>query len=498
MSEPIINELAFIDLSSIAHPIWHMSQGEPDPDAVCTKIVARVRALAANHPHAAVCCDSGKSFRKDLNADYKAQRPTTEAPLLHQIRLARERLAADGFPVWAVAGFEADDLIASATARTLAMADVQVLIISADKDLLQLVGPRVRAMSSIDGSIRDEAAVVQKFGIRPDQMCEFLMLVGDASDNVKGATRIGPKTAAGLLSKHGTLAGLYAALSAHGTEFTPSLATSLREFEARMPQVRQLIALRSDVEIPFEEIAVERVPKDAETFGQEEPVTPAPVQPELLPPPVVHPIESGPVASSAPPESTNGQAGNSHANGNGHALVRQPDVVLPAPADWDKRLEPRSMPEAIALSKHMFESRLFSAYGTPQAVLSTVMAGAELGMSAMASLRGFDIIDGRPTFKADLIRALILKSGKATYFRCTARSAEAATFVTQRGDEPPIELTYTIAEGRQAWSKTEDGWNKSGWGKNPADMLIARAGAKLARLVYPDVVHGLYAPEEFE
>ena len=122
----------------------------------------------------------------------------------------------------------------------------------------------------------------------------------------------------------------------------------------------------------------------------------------------------------------------------------------------------------------------------------TVLAGRELGMPTMHALRAFHIVDGKPVLAADAIRALVLRSGLARYFRCTERTAARATFVTQRGDEPEIGLTYTIEEATTAGLLKAG----SGWVKNPADMLVARAGSKLARLVYPDVVHGIYAGDE--
>ena len=83
-----------IDLSSIGHPIWHMSQAEPDPDYTSQRIVATVLKLASDHPHTAICCDApGPSFRKTLDPTYKANRPAQQAPLYHQIRLAKEALA---------------------------------------------------------------------------------------------------------------------------------------------------------------------------------------------------------------------------------------------------------------------------------------------------------------------------------------------------------------------------------------------------------------------
>ena len=128
-----------IDLSSIAHPIWHMSSAEPDPNHTSQRTAAAVRKLASDHPHTAICCDSKTSFRKDLDPTYKANRPPSEAPLHHQIDLAREALAADGFPVWCVDGFEGDDLIATAVNHLLHSVSTgayhHVLIASADKDL---------------------------------------------------------------------------------------------------------------------------------------------------------------------------------------------------------------------------------------------------------------------------------------------------------------------------------------------------------------------------
>lgn len=500
-------EIVLIDLSSIAHPIWHMSQAEPDPDHTSQQIVARVRAMTTEKPYAVICCDSGRSFRKDISDAYKANRPQAEAPLHFQIDRAKERLVADGYPVWAIKGFEADDLIASGVHRALAVPDATALIISADKDLLQLVGPRVRAMSVRDGSILGEDEVLAKFGVAPAQMRDYLTLVGDASDNVKGAKGIGPKKAADILSKFGTLDAAYEALDrSFGTSIglPTSVEMSLREFRTNgLETARALITLRTDVEIPFEEIAAERVSKDAESFGEEEHMEAV----QELPQPTAEPVRQ---ESPASVEAGKGEAtGLNGSNGNGAsvpagsasvrnsstemAVVHEGEVLAAPHSDWEKQLEPRSINEAINLAKHMHASRLFSAYGTPQGVLSTLMAGRELGMQAMASLRAFHVIDGKPTLSADTIRALILRSGKAKYFRCTSRTATAATFETQRGDEPPMSLTYTVEEAQQA-GMVKAG---SGWTKNPADMCVARAGSKLARLVYPDVVHGIYSPEEF-
>ena len=475
------DQVVLIDLSSIAHPIWHMSQSDPDPNRTSIDTVAKVRALASGQPHVAVCCDAPPYLRKTIDPDYKANRPESDATLQHQITLARETLLADGFPVWVVKGFEADDLIATG-ARLAQEAGLDVLVVSSDKDLLQLVGPHVKAKSLRDGSILDTEAVSVKFGVSPTQIRDYLSLVGDSSDNVKGAKGIGPKKAAALLAKYGSIDSLYRNVDEAGYQdlgIKPSEALSLDEFKARYPTVRSLIALRDDVPIPFTEIMADRVPKDAAAFIEEGQVEAQPItQPEF---------DRGPypgLLDALRPETP--------ATSAALALIHEAELV--APAEWEMQLEPRSMREAKILASDMFSSRLFSAYGTAPAILSTIMAGRELGLQAMASLRAFHLIEGKPTLAADLIRALIIKSGKAKFFRCSERTVERATFETQRGDDPPVSLTYTVEE------KKADGPIKPGsaWEKSPADMCVARASSKLARLVFPDVVHGLYAHEEME
>lgn len=498
-----LTEIALIDLSSIAFPAWMTNSANPDPDATSTEIVKRVRILTANHPKVAICCDKGKSFRHELNPTYKAQREAQPAAYHHQVALAKERLAADGYPVWTVAGFEADDLIATAAAALCGVDGVTVLIMSADKDLLQLVNDRVRVLSVTNGTIYDAAAVVAKFGVTPGQVCDYLALVGDAADNVKGAAGIGPKKASDLLREFGTLAGIYDALTHHGTKFKPAMATSLREFQPRAEDTRKLIALRTDVDLPFGELDNDRA---ANAAPMEEPAMPDVIDisaPTAAPAPPASPT-TAPAPAAVVVEAPKAAAPKDPASGPPTVI----DVPAAAPVEFERQLEPRSLPQAIALANHMFAAKMFNGYGTAQAVLSTVLAGRELGLQAVASLRAFHVIEGKHALAADAMRGLVLRSGQAKYFRVTERTAERATFVTHRnGDPEPISLSYSIAEARAAFGFTpglegkalaelEGKWARSGWGKHTADMLAARASSKLARLVYADILFGLYAPEE--
>ena len=568
-----MSQIVLIDFSSIAHPIWHTtaSESEQNPNAMSQHVVAKVRALASGQSHVALCLDSRKSFRKDLDVTYKAARETKPAAFFHQCQLALETLRADGFPTWEAEGFEADDIIASAASRVPNDAPLDpdvsgVLIVSSDKDLLQLICGNKLAKNPASGNVLDADGVAEKFGVQPHQILDWLTLVGDASDGVTGVRGVGAKGAAAILNTFGNLDDCYAAMDAGEAKLKPAAFAALNEFRPRLALTRQLLTLRTDAQIPFEEIFKERVPADVAIFGAEDSLMqdineamPTLVETESRSPDgdghekgtVVGMETSAPEKPAAWTNGGSGLEGRSgkpiaarsslpatsrvsqavaaldHAAGSEPADSHQtpapatgnpagesarsavsrgvettaalvPDVVAGPPVEWERQLEPRSMSQAVQLANLMFQARLFSAYGTAQGVLSTILAGRELGLQAIASLRAFHVIENKPTLAADTIRALILTSGKAKYFRCTERTAEQATFETQRGDDPPIALTFTIAEGRAAFSGDDKAWAKSGWGRNPADLNVARSSSKLARLVYPDVVHGLYAREEFE
>ena len=447
-----------VDLSSIAHPIWHMSQAEPDPDHTSQATAAIVRALAADHPHTAICCDSRSSFRKEADPTYKANRPAAEAPLYHQIDLVREALAADGFPVWTVDDFEGDDLIATATHK-LTGGDSTVLIASADKDLLALVSDRVEVHSTRTGKRLGPAEVLEKLGIGPESVTDYLTLVGDSSDNIKGAKGIGPKTAAGIINIFGGVDGVYSAIdSGDATTLKPAQRAALDELRPRLEAVRQMVRMRTDVPLDIDEVFQTRVPVAAETFMEAEP---SPAE-----------VKSLAVVPIAPP--------------------------APAPAEWERGLDPRSPDDARQVSKWLFDSRMFDSYGTPQAVLSTIMLGRDLGLPAIASLRSVHVIEGRHSLSADLMVALVLKSGLAVYFQMVESTDKICTYETQRKDAPnPQNLSYTIGQAEQAGLlKPSRSGRPTAWEKMPTQMLRARAKSELARLEYPDLLAGLYTPEE--
>lgn len=487
---PAPSTILLIDLSSIAYPIWHMSQSEPNVNHASEQIVGRVRAMAQGQPHAAVCVDSGRSFRAEIDPAYKANRPERDERLHHQIKLAIDTLRGDGFPIWAAPGFEADDLISTAARVAVETTEADVVIVSGDKDLLQLVGGRVSAQSVKDGSRVNDEAVVAKFGVTPAQMRDYLTLVGDTSDNIKGVKGVGGKRAVELLAKFGTLDRLYAELHEVGGPacgLTPAITTALIEFFPRIQQTRDLITMRTDAPLDFAAVLSTReaLPSThtyatTTDYDDEAPMTET---------------TDAPVTTVEPAATTTPDAAPVT------ALATRVEPLAPAPEEWERQLEPRSMKQVQSLALDMWKSGMFSAYGTPEAVLSTVLTGRELGLPAMASLRCIYNLEGKHSLSASLMVALVLKSGMAEYFEPVSFSETEATFETHRkGARNPVRLTHTFEMAQKAWPKAKADWEKafqaSGWGKNPTDMLVARATARLARMVYPDLLAGLYTPDE--
>ena len=482
-----------VDLSSIGHPIWHVSQREPDPDYTSQRIVAIVLGLAANHPHAAICCDSATSFRKDLDSTYKANRPAQEAALHHQIDLAAEALGRNGLPVWRVEGFEGDDLIATAV-HELTMSGtappLHVVIASADKDLLALVGFYVTVHSTRTGDRIGPDEVMGRFGVDPSQIEDYLCLVGDASDNIQGAKGIGPKTAAAMLTMYGSLDDVYA-LDDDESTLTPAQIDSLKELRTRLDGVRALVHMRTDVPLDVAAVFKERVPKATAAFMENEPMDlPTPVDPsQVKPDPPPAPPPKDPPASAALV---------AEVKENLAVLVDQERESKlsrptgPAPPEWERGLEPRSMDDAVRLAQRMHDSRMFSAYATPQAILSTMLLGRELGMPAMSSLRSIHNIKNKHALSAQLMVALVLKSGRAHYFRLVESTETSCTYETHRKGSPePTRYTYTIEDARKAGLL-----GNALWPKVPKNMLRARCSSELGRIDYADVLAGLYTPDE--
>jgi DNA polymerase I len=197
----------------------------------------------------AVAMDSKtRTFRKEVYAEYKAHRPPQPPDLTTQMARCRDIVDAFGIPVFQQEGFEADDLIASAVVQARARS-LRVVIVSADKDLMQLVGDDVLMWDTMRDKVFGPAEVTERFGVPIAKVRDWLALTGDSSDNIPGVVSVGPKTATELLSRFGTLDGIYEKLEDVERK---ALREKLREHEQNARLSLRLVTLRSDVPCVFD------------------------------------------------------------------------------------------------------------------------------------------------------------------------------------------------------------------------------------------------------
>jgi len=189
---------------------------------------------------------SEKTFRNQLFDGYKANRPPAPEDLVPQFPLVREATKAFGVPCVELAGFEADDLIAT-YACAVRDAGGEAVIVSSDKDLMQLIGNGVVMWDPMKDRVLAEEAVMEKFGVTPDKVVQVQALIGDSVDNVPGAPGIGPKTAAQLIGEYGDLDTL---LARAGEIKQPKRRETLINFADQIRMSRELVQLTCDAPMP--------------------------------------------------------------------------------------------------------------------------------------------------------------------------------------------------------------------------------------------------------
>jgi DNA polymerase I len=209
-----------------------------------------------------------RTFRHERYAEYKAQRERAPSELALQLQRLPMLLAAFGVPVWSLPGYEADDVLATLATRLTETRGCEILIVSGDRDLLQLIEPSVRVWfvgaRGKPATLYDLSAVRERFGVEPRQLPAWTALVGDTSDNLVGAPGIGPRTASQLVAAHGNVEGILAQLP----YMRPSkVRTSLSEHAERLLLNEELARLRRDVPLathtplatPLTSVAVQRL-----------------------------------------------------------------------------------------------------------------------------------------------------------------------------------------------------------------------------------------------
>jgi DNA polymerase-1 len=189
----------------------------------------------------------GKTFRDDLYPQYKANRPPMPDELSSQFQPLYDLLSAMGLPLIMEPGVEADDVIGTLASQAKSKG-INVVISTGDKDIAQLVNHQVTLINTMTDKMLDEAGVIEKFGVKANQMIDYLTLVGDNVDNIPGVPKCGPKTAAKWLGEYESLDNLIA----HADEIGGKIGEYLRESIPKLPLSKQLVTIKCDVNLPFD------------------------------------------------------------------------------------------------------------------------------------------------------------------------------------------------------------------------------------------------------
>ncbi len=206
-----------------------------------------IKSLKTDYPDSnivAIFDAKGKTFRHDLYQDYKANRPSMPDELRSQVDYVHAAVKALGLPLVAVPGVEADDVIGT-YAKQASDNGQTVLVASGDKDLAQIVNDKVNLIDTMKKVILDEPGVVDKFGVRPDQIIDYLTLMGDSSDNIPGVPKVGPKTAVKWLAEYENLDGVVE----NAEKIGGKVGENLREFIPQLPLSKDLVTIRCELEV---------------------------------------------------------------------------------------------------------------------------------------------------------------------------------------------------------------------------------------------------------
>lgn len=243
--EPII----LVDGSSYLFRAYHalppLTNSNGMPTGAIYGVINMLKGLLKEYSQVIVVFDSkGKTFRNEIYSDYKGNRPEMPEDLACQIAPLHELIKALGLPLIKEQGIEADDIIGT-LALDANRQGKKVIISTGDKDMAQLVSPQTSLVNTMTNTSMDEDGVRAKFGVSPNQIIDYLALMGDSVDNVPGVPKVGPKTAAKWLAEYQSLDNILS----HQAEFKGKIGDNLREAAPFLPIAKDLVTIRTDLKL---------------------------------------------------------------------------------------------------------------------------------------------------------------------------------------------------------------------------------------------------------
>jgi DNA polymerase-1 len=264
------NKLVLVDGSSYLFRAFHampnLSNSQHEPTGAIYGVVNMLKRLQADYgnDHLVVVFDAkGKTFRNDMYPEYKAHRPPMPDELRVQIEPIHQIIQAMGLPLLCVDGVEADDVIGT-LARQAAQHGMDTVISTGDKDMAQLVDEHVTLVNTMTDTTMDRDGVIEKFGVPPERIIDYLTLIGDTSDNVPGVPKVGPKTAVKWLQEYGSLD----AIMANADKIGGKVGENLRESLSYLPLSKQLVTIKCDVPLDVTPDRLHPTTVDTDTLRQ--------------------------------------------------------------------------------------------------------------------------------------------------------------------------------------------------------------------------------------
>ena len=246
-------DLVLIDGSSYLYRAYHalpnLTNSAGEPTGALHGVLSMINKLVREQPsaHVAVVFDApGKTFRDEIYADYKATRPPMPDDLRSQVEPILDAVRSMGLPLLQVTGVEADDVIGT-LCRIAAAKNLSVLVSTGDKDLAQLVNDKVTLVNTMNDSVLDRDAVKAKFDVYPEQIIDYLALVGDSSDNIPGVPKVGAKTAAKWLNEYDSAEGIVE----RAEDIKGKVGESLRDNIEQLKLSQRLATIQLDVPLPI-------------------------------------------------------------------------------------------------------------------------------------------------------------------------------------------------------------------------------------------------------
>ncbi|MBJ6135939.1 DNA polymerase I [Marinobacter litoralis] len=253
MTEKKTPPVVLVDGSSYLFRAYHalppLTTSKNHPTGAIKGVVSMLRRLDQDFPESKVVVvfdAKGKTFRHEMYEEYKANRPPMPEDLAMQIEPIHEIVKAMGLPLLIVPGVEADDVIGT-LANEATRKGIDVVVSTGDKDMAQLVSDHVTLINTMTETAMDRDGVIEKFGVTPEQIIDYLALVGDKVDNIPGVNKCGPKTAVKWLQAYNDLDNLIE----HASEIKGKIGEYLREAIDTLPLSRELATIRLDVDLEF-------------------------------------------------------------------------------------------------------------------------------------------------------------------------------------------------------------------------------------------------------